>query len=81
MNPYYADRIAREHADALMADAVAARLARRVRRERRAAASSSAGRGAVQAQRRAAARPGAAAVHFAAHPFVALGSWIAAGHL
>jgi hypothetical protein len=37
MNAYISDRIAREHADRLMADAAAARRARRVRSSRRAA--------------------------------------------
>jgi hypothetical protein len=93
MNAYLADRIAREHADALMADAAAHRRARRARQERK--------------ERRAATRTGtvsmsglenprpqvgapkanrwsnraASAAHLAARPYTALHDWIAAGQL
>jgi hypothetical protein len=71
MNAYISDQIAREHADRLMADAAAARRARRVRSSRRAA-----GRRAVPtespADRSHALRRG---------PAAAFQSWLAAGQL
>jgi hypothetical protein len=83
MNAYMHDRIAREHADAMMAEAAAARRARQARRSRRAARSTTRTPAAdqPQPQPRRAPRPGAAAAQFAARPFTAFQSWLAAGQL
>lgn len=82
MNAYIADRIAREHTDRLMAEAAAWRRSRTVRNSRRAARTSTAsGSGRTRRSRRVAARPGTAAAHFVARPFVAIHSWLVAGEM
>jgi hypothetical protein len=97
MNAYIADRIARQHADALMADASLARRVRKVRRSRRAAESITRGRsttrggdaggtgsGSVEpapSQPTRAARPSVAAARFVARPFAAVHAWLLAGQL
>jgi hypothetical protein len=80
MNTYIADSIARQHADAMLADAAAARRLGRARKSRtiRTAASAKAGSGASSP---ALARRGAAVAHVVAWPFSAAHSWLAAGEL
>jgi hypothetical protein len=70
MNAYISDRLAREHADRLMADAAAFRRARRVRQSRRAV------RRAVPAESPADRSP---AVRRG--PAAAFHTWLAAGQL
>jgi hypothetical protein len=97
MNAYIADRIARQHADALMADASLARRVRQVRRSRRAAESITRGRsttrggdadgtgsGSVEqapSKPTRATRPSVAAARFVGRPFVAAHAWLLAGQL
>jgi hypothetical protein len=76
MYDYLVDRLARDHADALMADAAAARRTRRVRRERRAAQWTQ-----EPSSDRSPASPHRGAVKLAAHPVAVLHSWLAAGQL
>lgn len=80
MNEYISDRAAREHTDRLLAEAATFRRNRLVRRSRRAAGAPAPTR---SAGRRAPSpvRAGTAAAHFAARPFTALQSWVAAGQL
>jgi hypothetical protein len=81
MNAYIADQIAREHADRLMSDAVAARRARSANKARRAATTKTRTES-TERSRPAASRPGtAAAAHFVARPFTAFRSWVLAGEL
>jgi hypothetical protein len=68
MNPYISDRLAREHADRLMADAAAVRRARRARHARRSAAR------AVPAESPADRSPRRG-------PAAAFQTWLAAGQL
>jgi hypothetical protein len=81
MNVYISDSIARAHADRMMADAAAARRARRVRASRRAAARTSVHESA--ADRSPDTRPSgpATAAHLAARPITAFRSWLLAGQL
>jgi hypothetical protein len=80
MNAYIADSIARQHADAMLADASAARRLARARKSRtaRRAASEKADSGAPSP---ATSRRGAAVAHVVARPFSAAHSWLAAGEL
>ena len=81
MNGIFTDRLAREHADRLMADAAAIRRARRVRTSRRAAGRTA--RFESPADRSPAAphqRPVAVA-HAATRPFTAVRTWLVAGQL
>ncbi|MDT4923226.1 MAG: hypothetical protein QOG01_939 [Pseudonocardiales bacterium] len=70
MNEYIAGILAREHHDMLLADAVAARLARSARSGRR-----------LRAQRRRPGWTGSPAARVVARPVSALHTWIAAGQL
>ncbi|MFN2560738.1 MAG: hypothetical protein ABR571_05520 [Jatrophihabitans sp.] len=83
MNVYIADSIARQHADAVRADASAARRLARARKSRtartaRPAASANADSGAPSPST---SRRGAAVAHVVARPFSAAHSWLAAGEL
>jgi hypothetical protein len=80
MNAYVADRIAREHADRLMADGSAARRARLARQTRRATSGKNTRPDTDRAQAVTRPRP-AAAAQFVARPFVAFHSWLLAGEL
>ena len=80
MNTYLADRIARDHAETLLAEAAEARRARQVRRGRRARRSARTASSTGAAASRA-ARSGAAVAHFVSRPFSAAQQWIAAGQL
>jgi hypothetical protein len=84
MNVYIADRIARQHADALMEDAAAARRVRQVRKSRRAARRTSSNEGSAEQpaeQSRRTARAGTATAQFVARPFTVFHAWLAAGQL
>jgi hypothetical protein len=84
MNAYIADRIARQHTDALLADAAAARRVRRARKgskRRVVTAHPAADSAAEAASAPTAPRPGAAVAHAIAWPFTAARSWLAAGYL
>jgi hypothetical protein len=94
MNVYIADRIARQHADSLMADASLARRVRQVRQARRSARSitrnpspnrgGDTGSGPVEpapVPSSPAPRPGLAAAHMVGRPFVAAHTWLLAGQL
>ena len=73
MNAYISDRIARDHADQLLADAVIARRVRAVRNSRRAAS---------QARKNAArAHPTSRARAAVSRPISAVQAWLAAGLL
>jgi hypothetical protein len=74
MNAYMADQIAREHADRLMADAAAARRARRAKKGRRSVAARNHSRNAHRPETTAAA-------HLVTRPFAAVRSWLVAGQL
>jgi hypothetical protein len=80
MNTYIADSIARQHADAMLADAAAARRLSRAQKSRttRIATSAKADSGESSP---AVARRGAAVAHVVAWPFSAAHSWLAAGEL
>jgi hypothetical protein len=79
MNPYIADQLAREHAARLMADAAAARRARRAAKSGR---DGSAKRHSGADRSGAEYRPAAtAAAAYLARPFVAVHSWLVAGEL
>ena len=82
MNAYIADSIARQHADAMLADASAARRLARARKSRttRPATSASA-KAEGSAPSSATSRRGAAVAHVVARPFSAAHSWLAAGEL
>jgi hypothetical protein len=81
MNAFFTDRMAREHADRLMADAAAIRRARRVRASRR--ASSRVAQFESPADRSPAAAPHrpVATAHALVRPFSAVHNWLVAGDL
>lgn len=81
MNAYISDALAREHTDALLADAAAGRRAKQARRSRRAASISTRNGATGPALRRAARSAPASAAHFVTAPFVAFREWFAAGQL
>jgi hypothetical protein len=81
MNPYISDSIARSHADRMMADAAAARRARRVRASRRAASRTSNQQSAADRSPDTRTRGPVLAAHVAARPFTAFRSWLLAGQL
>jgi hypothetical protein len=70
MNDYIAGILVREHHDMLVADAVAARLARSARSGRR-----------PSAQRRTPGWTGSSTARFVRRPVQAVNTWIAAGQL
>ena len=75
MNAYISDRIAREHVDQLLADAVIARRVRDVRKSRRAAGTKTPARAHPTSKARAAVS------HAVTRPFAAVQNWLAAGLL
>lgn len=78
MYDYLVDRLAREHADALMAEAAGTRRARQVRQVRRERKARSNGQSPAD---RSPATTQRTAVKFAAHPVAVFHSWLAAGQL
>lgn len=80
MNTYIADSIARQHADAMLADAAAARRLRGARRSRTARITVSAKVDSGQSPAPV-ARRGAVVAHVVAWPFSAAHNWLAAGEL
>jgi hypothetical protein len=83
MNAYLADRMAREHVDALLTEASGAyraRLARRSARARRARERANRRDGAANRVARD-ARTTPAVGHYVARPFAAVHAWFAAGQL
>jgi hypothetical protein len=82
MNTYIADSIARQHADAMLADAAAARRVRRARTSGKARAAAAAGaETAGHSPVPSASRRSAAVAHFVTRPFTAASGWLAAGQL
>jgi hypothetical protein len=82
MNEYISDRMAREHTDRLLAEAATVRRNRLVRRSRRRTAGAPASIATTHGRRTTRpAHAGTAVAHFAASPFVAFQSWLAAGQL
>lgn len=77
MNAYISDRIARDHADQLLADAVIARRVRAIRKARRAATQRTTASARVQPT----SRTRAAVSHVVTRPYAAFQSWLAAGLL
>jgi hypothetical protein len=77
MNAYISDRVARDHADQLMADAALARRIRAVRNERRTASRSTK----TAARAHPTSRARAALTSVVTRPYAAVHSWLAAGLL
>ena len=77
MNAYITDRIARDHVDQLLADAVIARRVRSVRKSRRAASR----RTKTPARAHPTSRARAAVSSVITRPVAAFQSWLAAGLL
>jgi hypothetical protein len=84
MNVYIADGIARQHNDALLADAAAARRVRRARRggkPRSATVAPTVDGSVEQTTSSRAPRSGAVVAHVISWPFSAARNWLAAGYL
>jgi hypothetical protein len=81
MNAYISDSLARAHTDRLMADAAAARRARRVRAARRAASRTGGQESAADRSPDTRVRGPVAAAHLVARPFTAFHNWLVTGQL
>jgi hypothetical protein len=81
MNTYISDSIARSHADQMMADAAAARRARRVRSARRAASRTSRHESVADRSPDTRVTGPLNAAHAIVRPFTAVHSWLLAGQL
>ncbi len=86
MNAYIADSIARQHADAMLADAAIARRLRRARKNAKTRHVASSGTAASSASAEGAPtagplRTGSAVASVIVRPFTAAHSWLLAGQL